>query len=215
MLPQADTAALHGVPSCTACAGVPLDTPALLRLRVGKGELLHRGRGEPGAGVQREEVHGRYGDRRQETRMESPTKVGRLGSSSCIFQPIETEAENPNQDPFLIISPFYVFEHWKLSQSSPRSILLVLFGIYFFHVVSFVFSAASQMSLVASSAIAPPPPVPLGGHHALRRELPGSRAGPWGAADAAEDAGTEVTMKQLWEFMVCYGLLIDHIGINI
>ena len=179
MLPQHDTAALHGVPSCTACAGVPLDTPALLRLRVGQGELFHRGRGEPGAGVQREEVHSRYGDRRQETTMEGPTKVrGGLGSSTCIFQPTETEAENPNQDPFLIISPFYVFEHWKLSQNSPRSILLVLFGIYFFHVVSFVFSAASQMSLVASSAIAPPPPVPLGGHHALRRELPGSRAGP-------------------------------------
>ena len=51
MLPQADTATLHGVPVCTACAGVPLDTPALLCLRVGQGELLHRGRGEPGARV--------------------------------------------------------------------------------------------------------------------------------------------------------------------
>ena len=51
MLPQADTAILHGVPSCTACAGVPVDTLALLRLGVGQGELLHRGRGEPGARV--------------------------------------------------------------------------------------------------------------------------------------------------------------------
>ena len=51
MLPQHDTATLHGVPSCTASAGVPVDTLALLRLRVGQGELLHRGRGEPGARV--------------------------------------------------------------------------------------------------------------------------------------------------------------------
>ena len=110
---------------------------------------------------QREEVHSRHRDRKQETRMEGSTKVrgGRLGSSTRTFQPTETEAENPNQDPFLIISPFYVFEHWKLSQNSPRSILLVLFGMYFLHVVSFVFSAASQMSLVVPSS--PQPRHPL------------------------------------------------------
>ena len=132
---------------------------------------------------QREEVHSSYRDRKQETRMEGSTKVrgGRLGSSTRTFQTTETEAENPNQDPFLIISPFYVFEHWKLSQNSPRSILLGYFLVLFSCFSSFFpsFSDVTGGSILHSPAT----PCPVG-----RPPRPSARA-TWVACRAVRGRG--------------------------
>ena len=126
-----------------------------------------------------------------------------------IFQPTETEAENPSQDPFHLFT-------FKKSEAKPEWPKIHLVGTvwYFFHVF-LCFSPASQMSLVASSAIAPPPPVRWEATTPFGESYLGRVQGREGPRTLPKTLGTELTMKQLWEFMVCYGLLIDHIGINI